>query len=120
MAGISTTLTTNSDNYLLKNNNSNFLIAEIAREDSNRDEEGTSENKFGDRWYYVDGNNGNIDNYQIEKYLSDELPSILLRTYDQNKNLDSCSETKTVSGVKKCVGSNDSDGTKTNPYLLVK
>ena len=108
MAGITSTTVLNSDNFLIKNNNSNFLIAEYNKKHSSGlDEEDTSEKKFGYRWYYVNGNDGNISNYQIRKYLSEEMPNIIVRTYEQNKTLDSCATTK----QSRCTSTKNSDGT---------
>lgn len=112
MAGVTDVTVANSDNFLLKNNKSNFLIAEYSKEHSSEwDEEGLSERYYGLRWYYVDGDNGKISDYQFVKRLDDSLPSILVRSYNQNLLLDSCSSYTRVSGYVKCNGTSNGDGT---------
>lgn len=113
MAGLTTTTVANSDNFLVKDNNSNFLIAEYNREHSSEwDEESLSERYYGLRWYYVNGINGNISDYQFVKRLKEYLPQdILVRSYNQNLLLDSCSSYIRVSGYNKCNGTSNRDGT---------
>ena len=81
MAGITETIISNSDNYLIQNNKNNYQIAEGY---------GDSKERY---WYYVDGDEGRISNFETtNKTSGNNLPIILLRTYDQNKTLDSCSK----------------------------
>lgn len=99
MAGLTTTKVENSDNFLVKDNNSNFIIAEYYF------------NKNSDintlEWYYVNGTNANISNFKILEHLSDGIPNILVRSYDQHKTLDSCDTYK----YGKCTSSGHNDGT---------
>lgn len=114
MAGLNETSITDSDNFLIKDKNnkkSNFLIAEYHKNHSSTFDTEKSGKVYGYRWYYVNATSGNISNYQVEKYYKNTyIKNILLRTYDQNKTLDSCSEVSIVNKKATCTKTATSDG----------